>query len=340
MIKPAPRGKDAYEFKPSEEVNNYIITERGTDKIGVLFAGNKAVRLFKSVKDGLLQGTVLIGKISEIQTNINAAFVLTDGRTKCFLPLNFYRKEANLTACREPKCGDNILIEIVRCASKGKLAGARCTVESIDKFRDVAMHRTEYSVLKNGEDCVNDFLYSEDEIRPDRVLTDIPEAYDELISHFGEAANAPEIHLYRDDLVSLSVLYSLEKVIADALNRKVWLKSGGYICIEPTEALTVIDVNSGKYDKKTADDDTYFNLNIESFDEILRQMSLRNLSGIIIIDFIKLKNKEKQQKLLDYMRTSADKYDSTVKIVDLTKLGLAELTRLKKGRTIYEQFLV
>lgn len=92
-------------------------------------------------------------------------------------------------------------------------------------------------------------------------------------------------------MISLKTLYNIEKIINDALSKYVWLKRGGYLVIEQTEALTVIDVNTGKYDGKDKDrEDTFLKINMEAAEEVERQLRLRNISGIVVVDFINMKD--------------------------------------------------
>ena len=95
-----------------------------------------------------------------------------------------------------------------------------------------------------------------------------------------------KLSFYDDPLRSLGALYSLDKVMEEALGKRVWLKSGGYLVIEPTEAMVVIDVNTGKYSGKKTLQETILKINLEAAVEIAHQIRLRNLSGIILVDFI------------------------------------------------------
>ena len=104
----------------------------------------------------------------------------------------------------------------------------------------------------------------------------------------------------------LCKLLSLETHIERVLNPKVWLKSGGFLVISITEALTVIDVNTGKYTGKKAPEDTFYKINIDAADEIARQLRLRNLSGIIIIDFIDMKSPDHEIAALSKMTELLD----------------------------------
>lgn len=159
------------------------------------------------------------------------------------------------------------------------------------------------------------------------IVTDIPEVT-EAIS---------EIPLYTDEY-TLTLRYSLASLLEKTLSKRAYLKSGAYLVIEPTEAMTVIDVNSGKSIKGKNAEEQFLKINIEAAKGIARQLRLRNISGIVMIDFINMKeeshNHELMKNLAEYVRT--DPVRTTV--VDMTKLGLVELTRQKGKRALHEVF--
>ncbi|WP_288262817.1 Rne/Rng family ribonuclease [uncultured Prochlorococcus sp.] len=132
--------------------------------------------------------------------------------------------------------------------------------------------------------------------------------------------------------------YEITKTIRKALQPRVELPSGGYIIIEPTEALTVIDVNSGSFTRSANSRQTVLWTNCEAAVEISRQMKLRNIGGVIVVDFIDMESRRDQFQLLEHF-TSAIKDDSArPQIAQLTELGLVELTRKRQGQNIYELF--
>jgi len=132
--------------------------------------------------------------------------------------------------------------------------------------------------------------------------------------------------------------YEIKKTIQKALQPRVDLPSGGYIIIEPTEALTVIDVNSGSFTRSANSRQTVLWTNCEAAVEISRQMKLRNIGGVIVVDFIDMETRRDQFQLLEHF-TSAIKDDSArPQIAQLTELGLVELTRKRQGQNIYELF--
>lgn len=126
--------------------------------------------------------------------------------------------------------------------------------------------------------------------------------------------------------------------IREALKPRVDLPSGGYVIIEPTEALTVIDVNSGSFTKSQTSRETVLWTNCEAAVEIARQIRLRNIAGVIVVDFIDMDTRRDQLQLLEYFNKALRADKSRPQIAQLTELGLVELTRKRQGQSIYELF--
>ncbi|MGN0157798.1 MAG: ribonuclease E/G [Brotaphodocola sp.] len=171
------------------------------------------------------------------------------------------------------------------------------------------------------------------------VVTDQADIFDNVKQYLlmyhpeGEVS----LRMYEDKLLSLARLYSLETIMNEACQKRVWLKSGGYLIIEPTEAMVVIDVNTGKYTGKKNLDDTIRMTNLEAAVEICHQLRLRNLSGIIMVDFIDMKSEEDKTLLLNTLRMHAAKDPVKVHVVDMTQLNLVEMTRKKGKKPLWEQ---
>ena len=171
------------------------------------------------------------------------------------------------------------------------------------------------------------------------IITDDPQIYNSLEHYLKEndLQNLSKLRLYQDDLLPLYKLCRLEREIDLATSRQVWLKSGGYLVIDPTEALTVIDVNTGKYSGKKLRRETLKTINLEAAKEATRQIRLRNLSGIILIDFINMENKEDQKELLAFLESRLFADPVKTRLIDMTKLELVEITRKKVYKTLKEQ---
>ena len=181
------------------------------------------------------------------------------------------------------------------------------------------------------------FLKNRNLTEVQKITTDIPSVHEVLLQHLQDTKEAEKLHLYTDTQVSLFALYSLTHELERALHRQVWLPSGAYLVIDPTEALTVIDVNSGKNIKKKAREELVFSVNVEAAHEIARQLILRNISGICIIDFIDMKEKEHREELMHILRMDLKKDKVPATLVDITRLGLVELTRKKVQKSLKEQ---
>ncbi len=132
--------------------------------------------------------------------------------------------------------------------------------------------------------------------------------------------------------------YEIKKTIQKSLQPRVDLPSGGYIIIEPTEALTVIDVNSGSFTRSANSRQTVLWTNCEAALEISRQMKLRNIGGVIVVDFIDMESRRDQFQLLEHFTSTIKDDSAKPQIAQLTELGLVELTRRRQGQNIYELF--
>ncbi len=211
------------------------------------------------------------------------------------------------------------------------LEEARTHMEMLRALRESASHSVPFKKLYSGSS-----VYS-DKLRDHRgeicAVTDVKEIYEDILSSF------PEIpaEFYQDEMLSLVKLYRIESAIEDALARKVWLKSGGYLVIDETEALTVIDVNTGKNDTKGKMEEVFFKTNIEAAREAAAQLRLRNISGMIIIDFIDMKSKGHLDELVSVLKKELFNDPVKASFVDVTKLNLVEVTRKKMLRSLREQ---
>ena len=168
----------------------------------------------------------------------------------------------------------------------------------------------------------------------DRIYTDQADLYDEIQTELSNTKILDYLELYTDPQIRLSTLYHLNGQIDKLLQSRVWLGSGANIIIEQLETMTVIDINSGKNQSKQQD--ILKAVNIEAAKEIARQLRLRNISGMIIIDFINMKSKEDEQELIEVLRKELKKDIVPCQFIDITKLGLVEVTRKKVQRSLKE----
>lgn len=141
--------------------------------------------------------------------------------------------------------------------------------------------------------------------------------------------------LYSDPSLPMTVLYGLQSRLREITEEKVWLPSGASLYIAPTEALHVIDVNTGKYSSKSCREETFLKINLEAAKEIAFQIRARNLSGIILVDFINMKEENNATILLADLKKRLKQCSPPGVVVDITKLGLVEITREKRRPDIY-----
>lgn len=145
-------------------------------------------------------------------------------------------------------------------------------------------------------------------------------------------------HIFLDSRGDLFSQYGVDGEIRRALRAKVWLASGGYLVIQQTEALVSIDVNTGKYVGRHSLEDTVLHTNLEAAREIARQLRLRNLGGIIVIDFIDMISEESQRLVLKELEEACDRDKTKSHVLGLTQLGLVEMTRKKVGQTLAARY--
>lgn len=342
-------------------------------------------------------GSIYVGKVKKIVSNIRAAFIEIGKGMECYYDMD---EKGSLPI----RVGDEFPVQICREAIKMKqpsvtrnisLTGKYCVLtkndcrisvsSKIEKKKGIELrtllepYRSDmygYIIRTNAKDCANDELVHELErlrgeyerlmqIAPQRIcysclkeampsyildlrniyqdgleeiLVEDQKLYEQISDYLKEEQpeDIQKLRFYKDSLLPLHKLYGIETHISNALKEKVWMKSGAYLVIQPTEALTVIDVNTGKCIGKKKDDKVHFQINMEAAKEAAKQIRLRNMSGIILIDFVNLENKEKMNELLEYFRSILRQDPIQTVLVDMTKLQLIEVTRKKVRKPLYE----
>ena len=170
------------------------------------------------------------------------------------------------------------------------------------------------------------------------LWTDDPDLYEEVRNLVGRLAPryAGRVRLHGGD-IPLFDLYRVDAQADRALQKYVWLKSGGSLVIEETEALTVVDVNTGKNVGRRDVEDTILSNNLEAAQEMMRQLRLRDIGGIVVADFIDMADEKHRQALLGELRAFAARDANRTKVVGITALGLVELTRKKVRQSLGRQ---
>jgi len=171
----------------------------------------------------------------------------------------------------------------------------------------------------------------------DSLIIDDAEGHRKLLDHVKTFAPqlSEKISLYQDS-TPLFEAHNIEVEISRAIEKKVWLRSGGYIIIESTEALSVIDVNTGRYVGKNDLNETIFKTNMEAAIEIAYQLRLRNIGGIIIIDFIDMENDDHREQLFETFKGAVKKDKSRNNILKLSEFGLVQMTRKRNSENLHQ----
>lgn len=172
----------------------------------------------------------------------------------------------------------------------------------------------------------------------EEIVTDNRSLY-EAVSSYAKTAfpENTQIRLYEDKLLPLYKLYSLESALEHGLHEKVWLKSGGFLVIQQTEAFVCIDVNTGKFTANKEMEETFRKINLEAAAEIALQLRLRNLSGIILIDFINMKSPKHKKELMENLQAYLNRDPVKGTVVDMTSLNIVEVTRKKVRKSLTEE---
>lgn len=225
---------------------------------------------------------------------------------------------------------------ILRTAAKGKTKEEieKDVEESIKLWEQVQKKYSEVSkenkpqLIYRNYDVISKFLTSVLEDNIEKITVNTESLYKSINSYLEEINKKIEVKLVPQSDINK---YDWKEQLEKASQRKVWLKCGGFIAIDKTEALTAIDVNSGKFTgrKTYTKDETIFKVNKEATVEIAKQLRLRNISGIIVIDYIDMQNDAERQEILQMLEKELKKDRSKTQVIGFTKLDLLEVTRKK-----------
>ena len=307
-----------------------------------------------SHKDQPQLGEVYLGKVTRVAQNLGAAFVDVQRGISCYLSLgsdlgvSLLEKgmlhRTNRTGNVPIKAGDELLVQVTREALKTKLpavSGKITKCENIEMLREKADHALCYTKLVQ---VMPGWLHFLQECQKEgkqslQVITDDAEIQAQLKQEQERPMNFDEVQLryYEDARVSLAALYSIETYLSQLTARQVWLRCGGYLVIDHTEAMTVIDVNSGKCIRKDSPEELIQLVNKEAGEEVFRQLRLRNLSGMILVDFLNIRDKEQREQFFQELRRIAQQDSVPTKVHDITALGIVEITRKKVSHPLSEQ---
>ena len=313
--------------------------------------GNKNEMLSKhDIKNYIKQGMPVLVQVKRDSTNKKGARVSTHismpGRFVVIMPnTEFITVSQKIEDQEEKERLKNIVKEnlpkgygaIIRTSAYGKEEDL--IKKDINKIvEELTCINKEFSEVKLKKDkCKTKLLHKNDGIINkllidiidqgiEKVWTNNSEVYKEVEKLVKDTGNSEKVkvELKTEDLLTM---YDLDDQIEKAINRKVWLKCGGFITIDKTEALTAIDVNSGKYIGGKDLEQTVFTVNKEASIEIAKQIRLRDIGGIIIIDYIDMERQESKDKITEILKDSLKKDRSKTQVIGFTPLNLLEMTR-------------
>ncbi len=282
-------------------------------------------------------GTVLVGRIENILPQMNGAFLrISASGLKAFLPLSTLQDPHpnNRPSDGRLLAGDEVNVVIRKMPQKLKLT----EVALIDGYDT---HHALYEILEQPSPDPLRMIRQQLEqgiLTPDtdaEIVTDSVHLYEQVKAD-ADALNLP-IRLYIDNMISLEKVYAIDTRLKELLSTKVLMKSGAFLYIEQTQAMCVIDVNSGKSMKKTDPESYYLQVNLEAATEIMHQLHVRNISGIVMIDFINMKEKGNIEALTTRIKELAKADPVKTRMIDYTKLGLIEMTRMKEDLPLAEK---
>lgn len=331
----------------------------------LLMHQNEIIEQYENYED-LLVGNIYIGKVKTVVNGMEASFIDIGENRNALLKSNKYKSNSNIIVqVKKDPVGKKGAIVTDKIQLPGKYVILLVTEKFISVSRKItnveestrlknlvkenlkdygviirtlAENETEKIILelqeliklwenlKKVDYIVPSLIYKDNFIKKiikgltDKNILSIKTDRKEIVKNILDELNL-SIPIEEDEFIKL-----------ENLNKKnIWLKCGGYIAIEETEALIVIDVNSGSYIGKENLEDTAQKINIEATIEIAKQIRLRNLRGIIIIDYINIENDENKSKIIEVMKKETQKDRTKVDVYGFTKLGLLEIVRKKIG---------
>ena len=394
-----------------KKLSKLILTEMNYRNIPILVAAlEKEGRICQlnpmSLNSDSILGNIYIGKVKNIQKNIQAAFIEIENGIMCYYSMAEKASPCfvNVKKNNVLKIGDEMIVQVSKEGIKSKLPYVSSNLNFTGRYLVLTSERKELgfsgklkkeekkqireilkdkipenvgiivrtncrdaqeeeilheleelmkryeAVLQKGksrvcfsvlEKSMPEYvqilqnLYSQD---LEEIVTDKQELYECAVQYLkGYKQQEKIVRYYEDKLLPLYKLYNLQKAFEQAQNERVWLKSGGFLVIQQTEAFVCIDVNTGKCTSKKDMQETFRKINLEAAKEIAWQLRLRNLSGIILIDFINLERAEDKEELMQTLQKYLWQDSIKGTVVDMTELNIVEVTRKKVKKSLAEE---
>lgn len=346
IVKDVLPGMQAAFVDIGEEKNTFIHIRDVIKKVSDQ-TGNKNEDFTKyNIKDYLRVGMPILVQVKKDSTNKKGARISTHlsipGRFAVIMPEEkFVTLSQKIDNKEERDRLKNIISKnlpknlgaIVRTSAENKtendiVEDITKTINSYKKIKELFEKEKDANNLKpqlvfKSEDIIQKMVTDLMDQDLYRIITNSDEVYKTIEKRLKNENK--EIKLEKQN--NLLKMYNIEKQLEELGQRKIWLKCGGFITIDKTEALTAIDVNSGKYTGKKDLEETIFTVNKEATIEIARQLRLRDIGGIIIIDYIDMKEENNEKKIIELFEKQLKKDRSKTQIVGFSKLNLLEMTR-------------
>ncbi len=281
-------------------------------------------------------GDLFVGHVERVHEASGGAFVRFSAGETGFLPAKRMKNPVFTTPKKDSqiKAGDELIVQVKTEASGVKQAVLSANLklpgrkELLEDILQKGIHRPWGTCLYRSKGPWAEILERYGREAFSRIVTDIEEVKDDL----GDAAE-----LYSDPMLRLFHLYEMSALLDRFTQKKVWLSGGGQLVIEPTEAFVCIDVNSAKAGSKKDREEYLLKVNKEAAEEAAVQIRARQLAGTILIDFITLSSKEAKEELIAFAEEKFRTDPVYTKVIDITPLGIMEITRQKKKKPLSEQ---
>ncbi len=301
-----------------------IIVEKAENKILVIGLENgKIVEFYEFDLENMpIQGNIYIGKISSVLAKTSTLFVDIGQSKPGFLQLDKLDKKY--------KKGDKIAVKVKKnpVKTKGAVLTTKLSKDEEELVKS-ALNSGKEGLIQDASSIENYIYDNLFDGNTKKVYINYGKVYGAFLKKVGVGPRQAGLEIRFTEADFLDD-FGLKTEFSRISAKKAWLKSGGYIVIDKTEALTAIDVNSGKSTKIGKNqEEAALKTNLEAAVEAMRQIRLKNIGGIIIIDFINQKEESSKKAILKALNTEKEKDRSTVEIAGFTKLGLVEITRKK-----------
>ena len=330
-----------------EEKSTFIHIKDVLPKVSNI-TGNKDEDLEKyNIKDYMKKDSSILVQVKKDSTHLKGAKISTNihipGRFVVVLPRDkFITISQKIEDLDERKrllqiansVTKNDVGLIVRTAANGKSEEdiKNDINETIEKWKEIKEKADKLEqkdipqTLYKNDSIIQKILLDTVDNGIEKITTNDEESY-VIIKDTLKQMDDRNVKIELNEKESLLDMYDVDDQIEKSKSRKVWLKCGGFITIDKTEALTAIDVNSGKFTGKQNLEQTVLKVNEEASIEIAKQLRLRDIGGIIIIDYIDMQEKQSREKVLEVLESALKKDRSKTQVIEFTKLNLLELTR-------------